>query len=297
MIEIKVPSSTANLGPGFDTLGAALNLYNRFFLEKSGNNLVITGCPEEFTDENNLVYKSMKYTADKFHRTLPQGIKLHIDTHIPLSRGLGSSSTCIVAGIFGASELLELHLSREDILNIASDIEGHPDNVAPAILGGIITTVSKEGKLYYDKIPLGKEIKFISLIPDFELATSLSRSVLPDTIKRTDGIFNISRVSLLITSLITGNLENLSVACEDRLHQPYRASLIPDYEAIVNKCWEFNASAVFLSGAGPTILALVPYENNDFITSINNYLITLENKWQSKELFIDFQGTQIKHHK
>lgn len=297
MIEIKVPASTANLGPGFDTLGAALNLYNSFFLEESGDSLVITGCPEEFTDENNLVYKSMKYTADKFHRMLPTGIKLHIDTHIPLSRGLGSSSTCIVAGIFGASELLELHLSREDILLIASEIEGHPDNVAPAILGGIVTAVSEGGRLYYDKIPLGKEIKFIALIPEFELSTALSRSVLPDTIKRADGIFNINRVSLLVTSLITGKLENLSVACEDRLHQPYRASLIPDYEAIVNKCWEFDASAVFLSGAGPTILVLVPQENNDFIKSINNYLMTLNNKWQSKELYIDFQGTQIKHQK
>ncbi|WP_426350034.1 homoserine kinase [Alloiococcus sp. CFN-8] len=293
MIEIKVPASTANLGPGFDTLGAALNLYNSFFLEESGDSLIITGCPKEFSDENNLVIKAMKYTANKYHKLLPAGIKLHIDSQVPLSRGLGSSSTCIVAGVFAAAELLKLPLTREDILIIASEIEGHPDNVAPAILGGIVTATYKDCNIYYDNIPLSKDIKFIALIPEFELSTALSRSVLPHTVERSDGIFNINRVSLLIAALATGKLENLPVACEDRLHQPYRAKLIPDYEPVVKKCWEYNASAVFLSGAGPTILVLVPQENNDFIKSINSYLITLNNKWQSSELYIDFQGTQI----
>ena len=297
MIEIKIPASTANLGPGFDTLGAALCLYNSFFIEESGDKLVITGCPQEHNNENNLVIKSMKYTAKKYNKELPLGIKLHIDSQVPISRGLGSSSTCIVAGVFAASELLNLSLSREEVLLIASEIEGHPDNVAPAILGGIITAASTEGRVYYNKIPLGRDIKFIALIPGFELSTPLSRSVLPDTIPRADGVFNISRVSLLISSLVTGNLENLSVACEDKLHQPYRASLIPDYRAIVDKCWELSASAVFLSGAGPTILALVTGDNNSFIKSINNYLMTLNNIWHSRELNIDYQGAEIKYHR
>lgn len=292
MISIRVPASTSNFGPGFDALGAALNIYNHFYLEESGEELVITGCDEKFANETNLVYSSMKYTADKYHKSLPKGIKLHIETKVPVSRGLGSSATCIVAGVIAAKELLKLPISTEDMVLTATEIEGHPDNVAPALLGGMIAGAFSGGKVYFERIPVSKGLKFAALIPDFTLSTALSRAVLPDTIERKDGVFNLGRASLLIASLVNGSFHNLSTACEDKLHQPYRASLIPGYEAISEKCHDLNAYAVFLSGAGPTIMVALPENNMDFIPSLEAYLKTLEHKWRVQELHMDLEGAK-----
>ncbi|GAA3656744.1 homoserine kinase [Asaccharospora irregularis] len=291
MLEIIVPATSANIGPGFDCLGIALNIYNKFYIEEIDNGLQIEGCEPEFRNENNLIYKSMKYFFSKVNPSkTPKGIKIKIETNIPVCRGLGSSATCIVAGVMAANYLSNSHLSKDELLEIASEIEGHPDNVAPALFGNMITSISEKNKIYYDVIKVPKNLKFCAMIPDFRLSTEKSRGVLPSTISYSDGVYNVGRVSLLITAIINENFELIKVACKDKLHQNYRGSLIKNYEDIVDKADKLGALAVFLSGAGPTIMALIKEDDNKFLEDMSYFLSPLKSNWKLKELSCDVSG-------
>lgn len=293
MIKVVVPATSANLGPGFDTLGMALNLYNTFIFEEIPNGIEILGCDTSYRNEDNLVYTSFLKTLNRIGYSYNKGIKITIKDNIPISRGLGSSAACIVGGIMGANKLARSPLSIDEIIEIATEIEGHPDNVTPAILGGAVVSIIEGNKVIYNKLDVAQGLKYIALIPEFGLSTSKARSVLPESIPYKDAVYNVSRVSLLITSLANGSFDLLKYALNDKLHQPYRGMLIPDFHKIMEQCNALGSYGTFLSGAGPTIMALVDEKNNDLKKEIGKFLDTLENKWDVVELCMDLKGAKV----
>ena len=258
---IIVPGTTANLGVGFDCLGAALTIYNefQFSLAEGEHDLTITVEGEEAarvgTDKSNLVYQSFL----KFYQHLdrvPPPVEIVIKLGVPLARGLGSSATAIVAGLLGANQLAGNPLSNEEIRDLAIAIEGHPDNVVPALLGNCQLSVGETSNWQICEIPWHQDIIPVVAIPNFELSTEEARSVLPTTYSRSDSIFNISRMGLLLRGLATNNQAWLAMALEDKLHQPYRKKLIRGYETVKTAAIAAGAYGMVISGAGPTLLAL-----------------------------------------
>lgn len=294
MIKIRVPATSANFGPGFDCLGIALNLYNTFTFEEIDKSIEFIGCSEEFKNEDNLVYTSMKKCFEKIGYT-PSGIRIKMQCDIPVSRGLGSSAACILGGVMAASEIAGGVLNKEEVLEVAGEIEGHPDNLAPALYGGMAVSIKDGKKIYVEEIRLNKKINFCAMIPDFTLSTEKSRSVLPKEISYKDALFNIGRTALLIAALNNGNMDMLKIGCEDKLHQSYRGKLINNYEDILQKCRELNSRAVFLSGAGPTIMNIIDEENEEFIEKIIKYVSNFQNKWEVKQLSVDYKGAIIEY--
>ncbi|MHB1394141.1 MAG: homoserine kinase [Clostridia bacterium] len=298
MLDIRVPATSANMGPGFDCLGVALNLYDRFHIEECEEGLYIDGCEETYKNENNLVYVSMQRCFEKIGYThLGKGLRISFESDIPISRGLGSSAACIVGGVLAANEIAKGKLTTNEILEIASEIEGHPDNITPALFGGMTVSIKDGNRIYYEKIKLPTGLKFCAIIPSFRLSTKDSRAVLPDSIPYRDGVYNVGRVSLLIAALSNGNFDMLKLACRDRLHEIYRGSLISNYNEIVEECNRLNSLCVFLSGAGPTIMTVLKEEDSAFCKYMEDYLLTLKNKWIIKELKSDFDGALIANNK
>lgn len=292
MIQIIVPATSANIGPGFDSLGIALNIYNKFNVEEIEEGLIINGCDEEYKNENNLIYTSMLKCFKKLGYK-HKGMRITIDSEIPVSRGLGSSAACILAGVVSANELAKGGLSRDEILKIATEIEGHPDNIAPALFGGMVASIVDNDNVYCSKIPVTDGIKFYALIPNFELSTKKARSVLPKVIPFDDGVFNVGRTALMIAALVNGEFDLLKVASKDKLHQKYRGILIDEYDTIIEKCEHLGFYGTFLSGAGPTIIAVDKEKNKSMYNDLLIFLSELENKWEIKEMSIDYHGIVI----
>lgn len=263
-VRIEVPATSANLGSGFDALGLALTMYNRVEMEEwDGIDIAdVDGRPVP-QGEDNLVYTSARYLFAQCGRGLP-GLKLRQESPIPMARGLGSSSACIVAGLMGANQLLKSPLNRQDLVNMATKMEGHPDNVAPAILGGLVTSVMEGEQVFSVSVPVSRSIKFVAFVPNFELKTAVARGVLPKQVSHEDAVYNLSRAALMTASLFSGSLNNLRVAVQDKLQQPYRLPLIPDGEKVMGIAYELGAYAVYISGAGPTIMAIIDSNNMDF---------------------------------
>ena len=292
MIKVRVPATSANLGPGFDTLGLSLGLYNEFIFEETCKGIELVGFEEEYDHKDNLVYLSMMETFKEVGYS-PRGIKIDAKINIPISRGLGSSASCILAGIIGANKLSGDTLSIDEIFYLATKIEGHPDNIAPALFGGLVVSLMDGNKVLYNKIEIAKGIKFVALIPDFTLSTKESREVLPSTIEFKDAINNVSRVSFLLSALVNGKFNLLKYCFKDRLHEPYRGKLIPDFSNLIEQCEEIGALGAYLSGAGPTIMCIIDQEDEDFTKTIRSYLNTLESIWSVKELTMDLEGIRI----
>ncbi|HZK37806.1 MAG TPA: homoserine kinase [Clostridia bacterium] len=292
MIKVTVPATTANVGPGFDCLGMALNLYTNVMFEEIERGLIIEGCHSEYQNENNLIYQSMLkiFEMAKYN---PKGIKITIDSNIPVSRGLGSSAACILAGIMGANEMAEAQLTKSQILKIATQIEGHPDNVAPALFGGMIVSVYDNDEVYFSKIPLNDSVDFYALIPDFTLSTSEARSVLPKQIPFEDATFNIGRVALMIASFFSGNLDLLNVSIKDKLHQKYRGALIYEYDTIMEELDNLQVKGAFLSGAGPTIIAITDKNETVIESAIANMVKNLKEHWTFKKLCTEVNGAIV----
>ncbi|GEP62355.1 homoserine kinase [Clostridium beijerinckii] len=293
MITVRVPATSANMGPGFDTLGIALNLYNDFGFREIEDGLKFNGMPEEFCNEDNIIYKAMKYCFDKAGYKI-KGLEIsEIKQDVPVSRGLGSSSTCIVGGLVGANEILGKKFSEEELLEMAVEIEGHPDNVAPALLGGMVVAIVDENKTYYDKIDVKDGIKFISIIPNFRLSTEEARKVLPKEISLKDGVYNVSRAALMVACFSSGKYELLRYACKDAFHQNYRSKLIPGFEEVYNKSYELGALACYLSGAGPTIMAIIDEKDERFSNKLKEFLQIKGLEWNILELSLDNAGATI----
>ena len=269
LITFKIPATSANIGSGFDSVGLALNLYNEIHIYENDNSkkieFEIFGEGEnEISKKDNMIYSAMKLVFKKLKSKPNKGYVIKCINRIPLSRGLGSSSAAIIGGLLCSNFILGNKLKIEkDILNMAVQIEGHPDNVAPAILGGIVSgVVKKEEDFKYIKIKPPKNLKAIVSIPDFYLSTEIARNILPKEITRKDAIFNISRAALLTSALFSNRLDLLEIATEDKIHQDYRAKFIPNLNQLFKETKKAGAYSVTISGAGSSILALAKDDKN-----------------------------------
>ncbi len=255
MIRITVPATSANLGIGYDTLGMAVSLYSHFTFERA-ETLTITGCPEQFQNEDNLVYESfVNALAEWGEEAFP--VAIDISTEVPVARGLGSSSTCVVAGIMGAAALTGHTVTREELVAIATAVEGHPDNVAPAILGAAVCSFTPEGELPRClRYEVSDRLRFITIIPPYEVHTSDARKVVPTQVPLSTAVWQMGRIAGLTRGLETGDLDLIAAANDDRLQEPYRRGLIPDYEAIRETCLTGGAKTMWISGSGSTLMAV-----------------------------------------
>lgn len=293
MIRVKVPATSANIGAGFDCLGIAFKLYNIFGFEEIEMGLQFQGFKDEYCNEDNVVYVAMRKCFESCGYE-PRGIRITLlEQNVPIARGLGSSSSCIVAGLIGANRLAGDRLTIDQLLDLAVEIEGHPDNVAPALLGGMVVAIVEGGKTYYNKFDIQETVKFLSLIPDFMLSTEEARSVLPKTIDFKDGVYNLGRAAFILSCFAKGNYEDLNKGCRDKLHEPYRSKLIPGYTQITNMVYNNGGICAFLSGAGPTIMTLYSQGKEHEINKLKSFLDTLDNKWEVRELHIENCGAQV----
>jgi homoserine kinase len=295
---IRVPATTANLGAGFDCIGAALSLYNEFTLtEIDAPDLVIAVRGLEAarvnTDATNLAYQALLKLYQQIDRP-PPVIQLEIKLGVPLARGLGSSATAIVGGLLGANILAGSPLSPAEVMQLAIELEGHPDNVVPALIGGCrLAATAAHGWAIAD-IPWHSSIAVVVAIPDFELSTAAARSVLPTEYSRADAIFNTAHFGLLVRGLETGNAEWLTAALTDRIHQPYRQRLIPGYNDVSQAVIAAGGYGMVISGAGPTLLALSTIERAPAIAeAMSDAWATHQIEVQAQPLAIDLQGAVI----
>ncbi len=296
-VKIIVPATTANLGAGFDCIGAALSIYNEFKFTLNTTGLKITVIGEEAervsTEENNLLYQSFAQLYQKLQQTVPS-VEIEIKLGVPLARGLGSSATAIVGGLLGANYLAGNPLTQAEIQELAIALEGHPDNVIPALLGNCQLSVGEMGNWQICPIPWHQEIVPVVAIPNFELSTEEARSVLPTEIIRGDAIFNIARMGLLVRGLASNNGDWLATALEDKLHQPYRQKLIRGYQEVKKVAIDRGAYGMVISGAGPTLLALTnPIQVNDVVTAMKTAWANIGVSADVGALKIDTQGARI----
>jgi homoserine kinase len=269
MTQIEVPATSANIGPGFDCLGIALSLSNIVRIEKS-NRTTLRGCPPQWSGKDNLFVRSLHHACSLLGISTPE-ISVEFVTNIPPARGLGSSASLAVAG---AAAALLLHkeseigteieysafLHRSEnlafLLRAATDIEGHPDNAAPAAYGGFTAAARAGQELVVSHSDAPADWHFVACVPEFDLETSAARKVLPDTYSRADAVHALSHAVLTAIAIQRADLALLGCACEDRLHEPYRRALVHDFEIVESACRAQHAAAVWLSGSGPTIMAV-----------------------------------------
>ena len=268
-VSVKTPATIANLGPGFDSFGLALPLYNIVTVEETvlpGSGIEINiineknnenGTDDVPLDKNNIVYKAIELLYN-FIGQVPTELKITIKTQIPISRGLGSSASVIVGGLLAANELLGRPADEKVLMSIATEIEGHPDNIAPAFVGGVtMASWEEDGSVVYRKLPWNDEWKMMVCIPDYELNTDISRSVLPKEVALQDAIFNLKKSAMFVDALYNKDEELLKLALKDKLHQPYREKLVPGLAEIINSLKHVNGViGTVLCGAGPAILVI-----------------------------------------
>lgn len=273
MITVHIPATSANVGAGFDTLGLALSLGNSVVMEEAdGCHIAAIDGQDVPTGPENMVYKAAKLLYDECGAPF-SGLTIRQNSPIPMARGLGSSSACIVGGLIGANALLKNPCTRDELLTIAAGMEGHPDNVAPALLGGLVASCIQDGKVYSVKKEISPMLAFAAFIPDFKLFTEEARAVLPEQVPHKDAVYNLSRAALCQAALCEGRLDLLPVVTGDRLHQPYRLPLVPGGEDIFELALDAGARAVWISGAGPAILAVVEERDERFWAAAEEALV------------------------
>lgn len=296
-VKVKVPATSANMGPGFDSIGVAVQLYNHLEVEPIEKGFEIIIQKEQSiaipTDEKNLIYQTMQQFYQTLGKPMP-AVRLTQSDDIPMARGLGSSAACIVAGLLAANTLAGNPYTKDDLAKMAAKIEGHPDNSNPAFFGSMVTGVLTEKSMEYVRLELPDDLLFAIIVPNFPVSTKSSRSVLPPHYDRQDVVYNVSRAALLVASILTGKYENLEVAMDDKIHQPYRKVLIPHMEEIFAHAKESGAIACYLSGAGSTLMAMVTKEHaEEFRNKMSTYLQTLPNDWQLTLLSADKEGATV----
>ena len=275
-VVIRVPATSANLGPGFDTIGMAIDMWSEYTVERSDHFQIISegdGSEHMPLDETNLVCFGVAAAFKHAGKPLPV-LRYHLNNKIPYARGLGSSSAAIVGGLLAGFVLAGHEVKvkgAEELLNIAANIEGHPDNVAPAIYGGIQLGIQSESRWMSERVRLPPGLQCVCYIPDVIGKTSIARGVLKDTVSRTDAVFNIGRVAWLVNALNQNNIDELHYGVEDSLHQPQRAEAVyPHLNPIMHAARIAGAKAVYLSGAGPTVMAWVSGLSAEPLTQCRN---------------------------
>ena len=264
LIRVKAPATTANMGPGYDCLGLALDIWNTLEIEvlKGGEPVVeVTGegADELGTGCDNLIYRAMEFLFQDVGEDMP-AVRINCDNAIPIARGMGSSAAAIAGGLVAANYLCSQEYTANDLLEMAATIEGHPDNVAAAVLGGmqlVIMDQTDEGnRLYTVPLNVPPELHAVVFVPQVRISTKDARAVLPEKVSMADAVHNMGRVGLLVAAMATNHPEYLTVATQDRIHQPYRQPLFPAMKVIFQAALDAGAMGVFLSGSGSTVLAL-----------------------------------------
>ena len=301
-VSVKVPASSANLGPGFDCLGLALPIYNTITIEETvlpGTGIEINMMSEEETidemvfdsiprDKDNIVYKAVEMLYNSIGQE-PTELKINIQAQIPITRGLGSSSSIVVGGLLAANKLLGNPADEAALLAIATEVEGHPDNVAPAILGGfVLATQEDDGTITYCKLHWPDEWDITVCVPDFQLSTEIARSILPEKVSMQDAIFNAKHLAMLIQAVNTKDEKLMKQALKDRLHQPYREKLVPGMKEIMEAFkHEDGVLGAVLSGAGPTMLVISHKYDVDKIKS------TVKDIWEKQNIKADMRTLKV----
>lgn len=308
-VSVKVPATSANIGPGFDCLGIALPIYNTVTIDETvlpgtGVEINILSQDDNFddliidhipTDETSIVYKAVELLYNSIGQT-PSELKININTTIPVTRGLGSSAAVIVGALIAANHLLGEPADESAILSIATEIEGHPDNVTPAVVGGLVlSSLEEDGSILYRKLNWPEEWAITVCIPDVELATEISRSVLPESVPIQDAVYNTKRMGMFIEALNTSDAELMKIALSDKLHQPYRAKLVP-WMSDINEAIKHDEDifGCVLSGAGSSVLVISKQSAADKARNkINEVMTNLNVKAEIKTLKVENNGAQI----
>lgn len=281
-VSVKVPATSANIGPGFDCMGMALPIYNIVTIDETVlpgtgveinilseqedvDNLIIDHIPR---DENSVVYKAVELLYNSIGQT-PSELKINIQTSIPVTRGLGSSAAVIVGALIAANRLLGNPADESALLSIATEIEGHPDNITPAIVGGLVmSSQENDGSIVYRKLDWPDEWQVTVCIPDVELTTEISRSVIPENVPLADAVFNVKRMAMFMNALQTKDAELMKLALKDKLHQPYREKLVPGLKELSETFkHDEDVLGVVLSGAGSSMLIISKNNVTDKVTS------------------------------
>ncbi len=308
-VSVKVPATTANLGPGFDCMGMALPVYNTITIEETvlpGTGIEINAINDDASaddllfehiplDETSIIYKAVELLYNSIGQT-PSELKITVQSQIPIARGLGSSASVIVGGLIAANELLGKPADEVALLSIATEVEGHPDNVTPAIVGGlVITSQEDDGSIVYKKLDWPEEWSITVCVPDYELSTDISRSVLPKEVPMADAVFNAKHLGMFVHAVHTKDAELMKLALHDKLHQPYRMKLVPGLDKIMeNLKHEENVLGCVLSGAGPSIIVISQKNGLDKIKSI------VKDTWEEMNVKVNImtlpveqQGAQV----
>jgi homoserine kinase len=258
-ITARVPATVANLGPGFDCLGLAVGLYTDVTMEtgtgRAGMEITGEGYEHLPTGRSNLVRRAIAHYCDSVGRELPP-YWLHMHNRIPISGGLGGSAAAIVGGLVLANRMNDDALSRAELLELATEIEGHPDNVAPALEGGMVVATVEDGRVVYVTVPVPRQLRTVVFVPDFAMPTAEARRILPMQVQRQQAIFNIGRAAMLVAAMFSGRLDVLGVATQDQLHQPYRQQMFPAMPRFFSAATDAGALGAYLCGAGSALMAL-----------------------------------------
>ena len=280
--KVRVPATSANMGPGFDSLGIAFQLFNEYIFTEIESGVEFIGFHSEFANKDNIIFKAMEKVFKDYNYDY-SGIRIEIvNCNIPVSRGLGSSSSCIIAGIIGAFSIMGKDINKSEVLKYAVEIEGHPDNVCPAIYGGMVIAVMEDNDPIFNEIDIKEGVSFVALIPEFKLSTEKARSILPKEISLKDGIYNVGRTALLVSAFANGNYNLLKYAM-----------IIEGYDKVIKESMELGALGCFLSGAGPTIMTVVGCEDKAFKSNIEKSIKENNLKYNVVELKIDKIGATI----
>ena len=296
MIRVRVPASTSNLGSGFDTFGLALQLYLTVEMETISSGLEIEvvgeGASEIPTDKSNLLYKALQRFFSEVGHSHPN-LKITIENEIPITRGLGSSSAATIAGLLCASELCGKSLPPEELILLANELEGHPENAASSLLGGLTINCIDDKRVITKKLAAPDNLKVVLLIPETRISTSEARDLLPKKVAFQDAVFNVQRGALLANCFATNDFTHLKVAMQDRLHQKYRKKFIPGFGTFEKSAYENGALGVGISGSGPSVIAFIQDDNNhvadNWIKEVNR--VGVKAKIVTKSL--DNEGAKI----
>ncbi len=298
-VSVKVPATSANLGPGFDCFGLALPIHNTVTIEElvdPNEGIQINVFSDEFdisefhipTDESNIVYKAVDLLFTYIGQT-PNSMRINIYSDIPLARGFGSSASVIVGGLMATNELLGSPADEATLISIATEIEGHPDNIAAAMLGGfVLSSVEIDGSVTTRKLPWPEDWKITMCVPDFELPTSISRSVLPEMISLKDAAFNARRTAMMVEAINKQDAKLFKLGMQDKLHQPYRTKLVPGLDEIMkNLRHTENVLGTALSGAGPGIVVITQGSNTDEIKNI------IKDTWEEYSVKVELKTVNV----
>jgi len=297
-VVVRVPATSANLGPGFDTLGLALSVYDELVVDQLDTDAIEIevegeGGADVPRDESHLVIRSMRYAYEAMGRRMP-GVRLRARNVIPHGRGMGSSGAAVVAGLLAAKGLLtgDVEIGENTLLRLATELEGHPDNVAPALFGGLTIAWMDEGVPEHKKLLVHRGVAPLVLVPEFTMSTSVARSLQPLQVPREDAVFNVSRSALLIAAL-TQSPELLLAATEDKLHQNYRAQAMPETDRLV-RALRADGFAAVVSGAGPSVLVLADGPGRR-LEAAALAADAVDSPWDARMLAVDFKGGTVRN--